>query len=243
MQLPHSGLELRFRQLDGHAEAMLADLPPDRPMAAGIAALQALATDSAGTAVAAADLPLTDYECALAALRQEQIGDTVSTAPECPHCDERMELSFSIESLMTDVVQAAQPASRRTLPAAQDFRLPTASDAAACEGDPEGPARILAACIPQGLSAARQRKAEAALEQGLPLLSRPIEAPCAACGEPITAHFHLPGFVMTELTWRTRSVFDEVHLLARGYGWSEGQILDLPRNRRRRYATLLREGT
>ncbi|RYG88617.1 MAG: hypothetical protein EON59_03930 [Alphaproteobacteria bacterium] len=219
---------------------MLADLSPDRPMTAGIAALQALATDTDGVPLAAAELPLTDYECALAALRQEQIGDTVSTAPACPHCDERMELSFSIDALLHDVVQAVAPVPRGS-PASQDFRLPTAGDAAACENDPEGPARMLAACIPRGLSAPRQRKAEAALEQGSPLLSRPIEAPCAACGESITAHFHLPGFVMTELTWRTRSVFDEVHLLARGYGWSESQILDLPRNRRRRYATLLRE--
>lgn len=242
MQLPHSGLEVQFRQLDGHAEAMLADLPPDRPMAAGIAALRVLATGAAGAPVAADELPLTDYECALAALRQDQIGDTFTTATECPHCGERMELSFSIETLLDDVLQAARPASRRQLPGAPDFRLPTAGDAAACEGDPNGPARLLAACIAQGLPPARRRKAEAALERGLPLLSRPIEAPCAACGHSINAHFHLPGFVVTELAWRTRSVFDEVHLLARGYGWSESQILDLPRDRRRRYAALLREG-
>jgi hypothetical protein len=191
--------------------------------------------------VAAEDLPLTDYECALAGLRQAEIGDTISTAPECPQCHERMELTFSLRELLDDVVHTARTGASAFLPGTLTTRLPSAGDAARCEGEPDAPARMLASWIPASLSAAQRRKSEAALERAMPLLSRSIEAPCAICGKPISAQFHLPGFVVTELIWRTRSVFDDVHLLARGYGWSEREILDLPRSRRRRYSALLRE--
>lgn len=241
MQLPQSGLTLQFRQLDGHAEAMLAELSLDRPMAAGIAALRALAVDSAGTPLAAEELPLTDYECALAALRQAELGDTMSAAHACPRCGERMELSFSLAELLVEVRHAAEAAATPRLQGTPGTQLPSAGDAARYEGDPDAPARLLANWMPANATAAQRRKADAALDQAMPLLSRSIEAPCAACSGTIYTQFHLPGFVMTELIWRTRSVFEDVHVLARGYGWSERQILDLPRSRRRRYTALLRE--
>jgi hypothetical protein len=241
MQLPQSGIALQFRQLDGHCEAMLAELPRGRPLAAGLAALRALAEDASGAPFAPEALALTDYECALAGLRIAEIGASVAAAPECPHCGEQMELTFSLADL-ADEVRATATAGQRALPDdAQGLRLPTAADAAAVEGDPEGPQRMLAACLPKGLSSKQRTRAAQAVEAALPLLSRTIEAPCAACGEPIAAQFHLPGFVLAELMWRAGSVFADVHVLARGYGWSEAQILDLPRERRRRYAALLRE--
>lgn len=241
MQLPHSGLTLQYRKLDGHAEAMLAELPPDRPMAAGITALRLLAVNAGEAPLAAEKLSLTDYECALAGLRQSEAGDTISSAPECSQCHERMELSFSLGELLDGVLQTAASEASPLLQGTGIARLPSAGDAASCEGEHDAPAQMLASWIPAGLPAWQQRKADAALERALPLLSRLIEAPCATCGAPIVAQFHLPGFVVTELIWRTRSVFLDVHLLARGYGWNEREILDLPRSRRRRYAALLRE--
>lgn len=241
MQLPHSGLTLQFRKLDGHAEAILAELLPDRPMAAGITALRLLAVDADEAPLAAEKLSLTDYECALAGLRLSETGDTISSAPECSQCHERMELSFSLGELLDDVQQAAALESSAALPGTGVAGLPSTGEAARCEGEHDAPARMLDSWIPASLTAQQRRKADAALERALPLLSRLIEAPCAGCGAPIVAQFHLPGFVVTELIWRTRSVFLDVHLLARGYGWNEREILDLPRSRRRRYADLLRE--
>jgi hypothetical protein len=54
---------------------------------------------------------------------------------------------------------------------------------------------------------------------------------------------HVPSFVVAELAALARSLFEEVHLIALAYGWSESDILKLPRTRRRLYAARLRAGT
>lgn len=242
MRLPHSGQAIGFRELDGATEALIAELQTDRPIAGGIALLDALMVAEKGSA---ADLTLTDFETALVGLRCHLAGDTGTSAPVCPYCGEQVEWSFSFATLAS----AAVPRVPRGVVRTEDggsiegakFRLPRAGDARDAEGLADAPERLLAACSAVEPTSPLARRIERALARVAPLLSRVISAPCAACTAVVRATLHVPSFVVGELAWRAQGVFEEVHAIALGYGWSEGDILALPSIRRRRYATLLRE--
>jgi hypothetical protein len=237
MKLPLSGTEIMFRALDGHVEAMIADLAPDRPMAAGLAILDAL-MDARG--IDPRQLTLTDFEYALAMLRCHLVGEDAACAPHCASCGEQMEISFSL-ALLADSVAKRVPVGTGE-EADPGYRLPTAGDALAVEGYTDAPRRLIAACVEAPVSAAPlRRRIERAMARRAPLLSRVIEAPCAACGALLRAIIHVPSFVAMELAREARSLFDDVHMLARGYGWHEAEILALPRVRRQRYVARLRE--
>ncbi len=240
MRLPISRTELGCLTLDGHVEALIAELPLDRPVAAGIAVIEALAERADGEPLAAAELPLTDFEFALAALRRRHLGDQVTSEPTCAACGERNEISFSLDELAASVA-AALPANGEAIAAGQGFRLPTAGDVALIEGNGGAPRRLRAACLGTEPPAGRRRGIERAIAGCAPLLSRMIEAPCAHCGAGLEAIFHLPAFIVAELARQATAVFDDVHVLARGYGWREAEILSLPRVRRHHYAARLRE--
>lgn len=62
---------------------------------------------------------------------------------------------------------------------------------------------------------------------------------CAACGATWSAPFDPVGYVWAEVDTWVRRLLGEVHLLARAYGWSEGDILAMSQHRRRRYLEMV----
>ncbi len=69
-----------------------------------------------------------------------------------------------------------------------------------------------------------------------PEVSRPLLGACPECSAVVPAFFHVPTFVVAELRRATATVYDEVHLIASTYHWSEARILAMPRQRRQQYA-------
>jgi hypothetical protein len=246
LDLPLSGLSIAFREPDGEDETLFAELAPDRPAAAGVVLLQRLGRTRESGNFDPGCLALTDFEAALVALRCHLLGPEASSEASCPACGERVELGFSFDSL----AEAAQP--RRMAGATWEagggggeidgvrFRLPTAADACACEGRPDAPARLLELCAGHLADRRLRRRVERAMSGFAPLLSRIVAAPCAGCSAILRTLIHVPTFVVSEIAWGARAVFEEVHLLASAYGWREADILALPRARRRRYAARLR---
>jgi hypothetical protein len=244
MDLPLSGLSVAFRQPDGEDETLFAELAPDRPTAAGVMLLQRLGRTGESERFDPGRLALTDFETALVALRCHLYGPDASSEANCSACGERVELSFSFERL----AEAAQP--RPLAGAAPEpgggevggvrFRLPTAADACACEGRPDAAERLRATCMGNLPDPGLRRRVERAMARFGPLLSRVVAAPCTACSAVLRTLIHVPTFVVGEVAWGARTVFEEVHLIASAYGWREADILALPRTRRRRYAARLR---
>jgi hypothetical protein len=78
---------------------------------------------------------------------------------------------------------------------------------------------------------------EGALESVAPEVTLWAQTSCPECGEPNTV------WVDPYLSLRGlgRGLFNEIHCLARHYHWSEAEILQLPRRRRRVYLDLLDE--
>jgi hypothetical protein len=76
---------------------------------------------------------------------------------------------------------------------------------------------------------------EAAMADADPQGACSIALTCPACGKAWESPMDIGPFVWREIdSWAERTM-DEVSILARAYGWSEAQILDMSQVRRRRY--------
>jgi hypothetical protein len=73
------------------------------------------------------------------------------------------------------------------------------------------------------------------LDAADPCMDFGIDLICPACTHAWAASFDVPRFLWEEIETRARRLLDEVHALARSYGWSERQILDLSDVRRGAY--------
>ena len=70
-----------------------------------------------------------------------------------------------------------------------------------------------------------------AIEAVSPEVALTVASECPACGHALQIAIDPYSLPMTELD----DVFEDVHAIAQGYGWSEPQILELPVDRRHEY--------
>lgn len=186
-----------------------------------------------------ADRPLGERNSALLRLHQALFGEELTGWCDCPHCGERLEFALSCSDLLAPAASTEPMAEV----AGRPCRPPTSRDLAEisqlddpeqamwrllqrCCGDPGDPA-------PPALLVAF----EAALERADPCADYNLQLECAACGQAATVPFDVAHFLWEELTAQARRLLDEVHLLARAYGWSESGILALSPVCRRAYLT------
>jgi hypothetical protein len=134
-----------------------------------------------------------------------------------------------------------------------EFRLPNSWDLAAiatCPDTATADALLLQRCILKA-----HQEGTAVDLQALPppliiqLTEHMVEADpqaeillslnCAACGHEWQALFDILSFFWTELTAQAQRLLQEVHTLARFYGWREADILSMSAKRRARYLELV----
>jgi hypothetical protein len=130
------------------------------------------------------------------------------------------------------------------------FRLPDGGDEEALEpivmaGD-EGEllTALLERCLVDGdsvaaLSPRARWEIETAMEDNAPRLGLEMATRCPSCERRFTLPFELRDFFFGELRTSVDLLYREVHYLAFHYHWSEGEILDLPRDKRRAYIEVL----
>jgi len=190
----------------------------------------------------------------LLGLRAAVFGRPMRGLVECPECGERLETDFD-----ATVLAAAPPAVCLPLRITADgytvqVRLPDSRDLIAC--DAAAPADPAAFLMRRCIVAAEHEGEPVAPEQVPDRLAEPIGAEivaadpqsemqfaiaCAACGHRWSAPFEIVAFLWAELdAWAERLV-QEIHLLARSYGWSEHDIIALGPLRRDRYLRLIGE--
>jgi hypothetical protein len=58
---------------------------------------------------------------------------------------------------------------------------------------------------------------------------------CEACGHAWQECLDIAAFFHAELAWAAGRLLDQVHLLARSYGWSQAEVLALGPRRRQAY--------
>jgi hypothetical protein len=179
----------------------------------------------------------------LATMRElgEQALDTLAV---CPRCDEANEVVLPLDVLQ---VGAGGP-STGTVAVGSDtvgYRVPSVGDLEAARqcADADAAERLLVdRCMGGELDPETLASIAAELDERHPLLAPRVEVGCASCDATFDA-----GLDVAELAWASVStaatrLLDEVAHLARAYGWSEAEVLAVPRARRAVYRRLIDDG-
>jgi hypothetical protein len=194
-----------------------------------------------------------DHE--LLRVRRRLFGDRLAGSVECGTCHERLEVTFDASSVL-----AEQPRARAefvTVHAPDDIvivaRPPSVGDVESAFRAVDAPAAkrlILTRCV------ASARRADATieiddlppsalealdgrLEEADPGASIELETHCPHCRADSYHTLDVAAFLWAELESEALRLLNDVHRLARGYGWHEADILGMSSIRRRAYLEML----
>jgi len=250
---PRGGLRQAFlREICGHEE-LLPTRENESPVL-GSEIVARVLLDLPSAAVRPDDawrMSIGDRDRVVAELQRHCFGDRVSSVARCGSCDGSFEIEFSLSALIERQTDGHPPASAEargpddhgfyTVPAGGRFRLVTAEDERALLGVPAEKAAevLLSRCVPDRARAAGDQETEALVKALDPVLSLEIPAACAECGAAQRVDFDLPRFFLASLFRERPLLIQEVHWIAKAYGWSHAEILALPRAVRRAYAGLV----
>lgn len=208
-----------------------------------------------------------ERDLALLDFRRRQIGPKFDVLTDCPACGESLEITVQAEDLAAGMSggESVNSIPALTGPAADDtrgvfelgevrlfWRVPTSGDFLALEATGSAQALrdgILARCVearrddqvvdlpdlPEDVVVALSR----AFEQADPAANVELMMSCPACGHRFTAFFDVVRHLWSEVEDLTRGLLQQVHRLARAYGWSESEILSLSHARRQIYLAQL----
>jgi hypothetical protein len=187
-----------------------------------------------------ADRPLGERNRALLGLRQALFGDRMSARVDCPACSEPLEFELSASGLLVD----GSTGTERVELDGERFRLPTTRDlgAIAHHRNPDDALRSLVGLLVESTPASERTpdaawlaRLETALEAADPQADVSLNLTCSACAAACVVPFDIAGYLWTEVAARAQRLLDEVHCLARAYGWTEREILSLTEERRAAY--------
>jgi hypothetical protein len=201
----------------------------------------------------AQSMPLGQRDAQLLDLQQALFGPTLDALAQCPQCNERLELSLHVADLrLPDVPGLA--VTEPVVCVAQDgyhlrSRLPNSQDLAAVAEVKEmhtARATLLQRCLidathaGQPLAAhmlpdALMQQLDAAMRAADPQADTELALQCPACTHGWTEPFDIGSYLLSSLEQWSERCLDQVHTLARAYGWTEAQILALSPARRARY--------
>jgi hypothetical protein len=198
---------------------------------------------AAGTDEAPERLPIGTRDRRLLALRERCFGRFYESVIDCPSCGAPVEATFETPSSSAEA--ATEPRTvvidGRTI----EYRLPDTTDLAAIAGSGDvrtARARLAARCVTDA-AAVLPENAITALAEAMaaadPDGELTMAAGCPECAHQWEAPFDPAAYLWRELDAAAMRLFRDVDALAAAYGWSEQEILDLPRARRRAYLALV----
>jgi hypothetical protein len=260
-RLPVSKIEVELHDATGAEDMLL--LEGARGVAeTSIALAERVARRCDGEDLDAAALPITDIEALMLELRRRLFGELVESRGRCPveECGTPTDLSFRISEYVahhlarmpgTRIPEPRMPANVEPVKddppwfqirgSGVQFRLVTAGDVAAAAESPN-PERELARRTIRSCSAEEWKRAgkpaQRAMQALAPPLSGEIEGTCPECGATARFWFDAQSYVQRELRYEAEFLYEDVHLLAGRYHWTEKKILSLPRARRARYVEI-----
>ncbi len=186
-----------------------------------------------------ADRPLGARNADLLRLHEALSGDELQASVDCSDCGERLEFSLSAAALRAPALLAPP----HVLVGDVQVRVPTTRDLAsvAHEPDEETASRALLRRLIQraegesDLPVVPPDQLLRALEEADPCADLTVALTCPACAHAWSASLDVAAFVWEEVDVRARRLLDEVHVLARMYGWTEAEVLKLSSARRAAY--------
>lgn len=188
-----------------------------------------------------------DRDYLILQLRRMTLGDRFAAVFSCPACKRAMDVEF----LAQDILIEPRPQNGATYTwqgeRAVRYRLPNGADQEAVADLSPGEAVevLLARCVIDDggtpLSVEERDALIADMEVRAPQIDLELDLSCPECGHSFTTPFDCTSFFFSEIRALSRHLMREVHYLALHYHWSESEILNLQRDRRRGYLALLNE--
>jgi hypothetical protein len=230
--------QVAFQRITGELELAIAE-HQDEPLPARVtAALVAALADLGGappTAQRVDALCVDDRRWLMQRLADALGIGAVWLTAVCDDCGAPFDVRVNLDELPVKPASDGFPFAPVTTAAGPvRARVPTGADQAAIAGDDSDDpvAALLRCCVegpePEGTDADRVQAAIAAVS---PEVTREVQTACPACGRP--AWVEVDPYVALRLD--LDGLLDDVDALARSYGWTEPDVLRLPRDRRRRY--------
>jgi hypothetical protein len=236
------------------------------PVRRALALLSAACPERSLTDLAA--LPIGQRDGLLLKLRERTFGPRLTVTAHCPQCDEKLELELIANDLLSmgessgisrstegDRPEAEVGSVPFTLASGDwrvAFRLPASRDLLALPLPGEGDLRamLLASCVlfvwqnekpgdPGDLSEEVISKVLAAMAEADPLAEIRLALTCPACAHSWKPILDPLAYFWEELESWAAGLLQEIHLLARAYGWNEAEILALSPWRRRAYLEIV----
>jgi len=251
--------DFAFRPLTGAVELALAEAAgADSPLPARVTAALAAALEHVG-----GEPPLPETVAGLAVADRHflmgrlatglGLGESWLTA-RCGRCGERFDFSVMYGDLPVKEAGEGYPfAQVETSLGPCRFRVPTGADQeflAVINDEREAFGCLVGRCLVDFPGPGRGDgqptftaddlvRIESALEAVAPEVAVSVQAPCPACGTIHVIDVDPYGALSRNASG---GLFQEIHILAATYHWSEGEILALPLERRRRYLELIDRG-
>lgn len=209
-----------------------------------------------------AALPIGVRDTLLFKLRQQLFGNNSKLSCHCPHCQANFQFDADISDILavTDTVDDANScvvvkAGRTSL----KLRPIDGRDLAALPTnlDEQEAVRFLVARVIVSVSNSAGnmvavprsddikeswiKAAAAALAKKDPLSVVAFGLACADCNHEWRVFFDAGQLLWSELAAENAATLEEIHLLAKNYGWHEADIVAIPQMRRKVYANKLSE--
>jgi hypothetical protein len=241
IRLPISGERAWWRPSTGHDDIALADSRPGLASALGWMSLVV-----EGTGLDVRSLPVGDIDLLVVACRRERRGDALVAEGSCARCQAAVDVRFSLAAYadhhrprVPRGVSAEDAGWWRLARHEVSVRVPSAADVLTA-ADADDPRReLLARCVRGTRGPAAVRAAERAMASLGPTLRADVAGTCPECGVDVVLDVDARELCLAELRFLAAAVYDDVHLIASAYGWTQDVILDMPSTRRRRYADLI----
>jgi hypothetical protein len=176
-------------------------------------------------------------------LRAGYFGDRLEGCAECPRCETRLELEVSCGELLEGTTSEPGPAHWRVGTVELTLRAPDSRDLAAIATSlsvDDARALLLERCVKGDVEVARLSETDRiALAEAIgaadPHAEKLLALSCPSCGHQWQILFDIVSYLWNEIATEARRVLREVDVLARAYGWSEAEILNLSVARRHLY--------
>jgi hypothetical protein len=253
-RLPVSRLTVVIQQPTGVEDLLLQEVQSS-DAALSLALIRRLVQVADGGSADWGELTITDLEALMLLLRLTVLGDTVRGETRCtrPGCETRVDVSFSIGKFLASqkirspraVEKADAEGWFQLVGERAKFRLPSGRVLMVIDQQRFAERELLRQCVePANVRSNVRERIERAMQAMAPPLSRTLMGECPECHSQISIYFNVQSFVLRELRDHAAGIYQDIHLLALHYKWLEEDILALPRNRRMRYAEMVRsQGT
>jgi hypothetical protein len=202
-----------------------------------------------------ASLSIGQRDAYLLTLREITFGQKMSALAECPNCGDRLEFDINIPDIRVAKILSPKVEIYNLLLEGVElqFRLPNSEDLAAVVGYKDvnkANFLLMERCIVQAsnngnsltygdLSTVVVNQLVQQIAQLDPQAEILLDLSCPACEHSWQLLFDIVSFFWTELTARAKRLLQEVHTLARFYGWREADILSMSGVRRQMYLDLI----